>query len=154
MESRAKTAGIAFLIITVVWSLVIWSFSLKNAESSTVDSNAAKSAIESIIETVFGEDVDIDTNLIRKLAHFCEFAVLGFLAFMTFYFLNHRGYLHLIVYPALWGLVVAVTDEFIQLFFEGRSAELSDVFLDLSGAVAAATVLAVIVRITNKKSRR
>ena len=70
MESRAKTAGIVFLIITVVWSLVIWSFSLKNAESSTVDSNAAKSAIESIIETVFGEDVDIDTNLIRKLAHF------------------------------------------------------------------------------------
>ena len=46
MESRAKTAGIVFLIITVVWSLVIWSFSLKNAESSTVDSNAAKSAIE------------------------------------------------------------------------------------------------------------
>ncbi len=154
MNHRAKTAGIVFLIITVAWSLVIWSFSLKNAESSTVDSNAAKSAIESIIETFFGEDVDIDTNLIRKLAHFCEFAVLGFFAFLTFYFWGFRGYLRLIACPALWGLGVAVTDEFLQLFFEGRSAELSDVFLDLSGTLTAAVVLAVMVRIINKKSRR
>ncbi len=153
MTSRSKTVGIIFLILAIVWSAVIWSFSLKSAESSSVDSNAAKSAVESILEALLGEKVNVDTKLIRKLAHFFEFAVLGFLSFMTFYFFERRKRLELILYPALWGLGVAVTDEFLQLFFEGRSAQLSDVLLDLSGVLAAATFMYVLVRITNKKSR-
>ena len=153
MTSQSKTVGIVFLILAIAWSTVIWSFSLKSAESSSVDSNAVKLAVESIIETLFVEKVDVDTKLIRKLAHFCEFAVLGFLSFMTFYFFERRKRLELIYYPSLWGLGVAVTDEFMQLFFDGRSAQLSDVLLDLSGVLTVVLFMCVIVRITNKKSR-
>ena len=36
------------------------------------------------------------------------------------------------------GLFTAVIDEFIQLFFEGRSAEITDVLIDFSGVVTGA----------------
>ena len=153
MTNRMKTAGIVFLILSITWSMVIWSFSLKNAESSSVDSDSAKSVVESILETFFGEQIDIDNKLIRKLAHFCEFAVLGFFNFMTFYFFECRKGWELIFYPALWELVVAGIDEFLQLFFEGRSAQFSDVLLDMSGALSTVLILTVMLRLTNKKSR-
>ena len=56
---------------------------MKSAASSTVDSDAATSVIKDLLEAVFGTEFEINTNLIRKLAHFCEFAVLGFFAFFT-----------------------------------------------------------------------
>ena len=151
--SLTRKIGVVFLILAIVWSMIIWSFSLKNAENSSVDSNAAKSALESILEFFFGEDVELGDKMIRKLAHFCEFAALGFLTFMTFYCFEHRKRIELISYPTLWGLGVAGTDEFLQLFFEGRSAQLTDVLLDVSGVLVAALFMWMIVMITNKKSR-
>ncbi len=153
MSCKTKTTGIVFLILTILWCFVIWSFSLKNAASSTVDSDAATSVVKSLLETVFGAEFDINTNLIRKLAHFCEFAVLGFLSFFAFYFWGIQKSRSLIAYPGILGLAVAVIDEFLQLFSEGRSAQLTDVLLDASGVMTAVAVLLTIISITNKKSR-
>ena len=153
MKSKTKTVGIGFLILTVLWSFVIWSFSVKNAASSTVDSDAATSVIKSLLENVFGAEFEINTNLIRKLAHFSEFAVLGFLSFFAFYFLEIRKKLQLIIYPVSFGLAVAGTDEFLQLFFEGRSAQITDVLLDTSGVLTAVLFLLAIISTANKKSR-
>ena len=38
--------------------------------------------------------------------------------------------------PILGGLLTALTDETIQMFSDGRSSQLTDVWLDLSGAMA------------------
>ena len=141
MRYKTKRSGIVFLILAILWSFVIWSFSAKSAASSTVDSDAAASAINSMLETFFGGEFDINTNLIRKLAHFCEFAVLGFFAFMAFYFLGYKEYTKLLAYPVIWGFSVAVTDEFLQLFFEGRSAQVTDVLLDVSGTLTSVLIL-------------
>ena len=126
---------------------------MKSAASSTVDSDAATSVIKDLLEAVFGTEFEINTNLIRKLAHFCEFAVLGFFAFFTFYFWGICKKWQLVVYPGATGLVVAGVDEVLQLFFEGRSAQITDVLLDVSGVLTAVLVLLAIISIINKKSR-
>ena len=71
-------------------------------------------------------------HLLRKLAHFGEFAVLGFLLAQC---LRLR-----IARPLLAGLLCALGDETIQLFVAGRSGEIRDVWIDFAG-VAAAVVL-------------
>ena len=150
--NKTKTAGIVFLIFAIVWSFVIWSFSLKDADSSTVDSDAATSVVEDVLEAVLGTDIEVDTNLIRKLAHFFEFAVLGFFVFMGFYFSEFKKRAK-ITLPLAWCLLVGSIDEFLQLFSEGRGAKVTDVLLDFSGSLAAVLILTALVSVINKKSR-
>ena len=71
------------------------------------------------------------SGLLRKIAHFTEFAALGF-------FLGWRsGMLHKQKqFPFLWGAAAACVDESIQLFTPGRSSQVSDVLLDSCGAAA------------------
>lgn len=72
-------------------------------------------------------------HTIRKLAHFCEFAVLAWIwcrIFVCFHVSNRtsNGYI------LLFCLLTAVIDEYIQMFSLGRSSQVSDVLLDFSGA--------------------
>ena len=76
--------------------------------------------------------------LIRKAAHFTEFACLGGL-------LAWRSLLdeekHIIVFPALLSLSAGLVDETIQLFTPDRGPSLTDVWIDTSGAVAGILLL-------------
>ena len=70
---------------------------------------------------------------VRKMAHFTAFAVLGVLAQLAYRHLF--GLRPQCVANVLFtGLLVAVTDEFIQSF-TGRGPMVSDVVLDFSGCV-------------------
>ena len=75
---------IIFLILTILWMTVIFWFSSKTASDSTVQST-------SVTEWFFGIFIDnpspklVDTaeNIIRKIAHFTEYFILGGLVFGT-----------------------------------------------------------------------
>ena len=92
--------------------------------------------------------VHITQHFIRKLAHFCEYALEGFLLMLclrvyTRHFLRH------ISWPVLGGLLTALTDETIQLYSPGRSSQVLDVWLDFAGVLCgllAGFVLLVLVR--------
>lgn len=97
-------------------------------------------------------------HFIRKAAHFCEYALLGFLLFYTLksYFVKT-----LVSCAVAWGIAVAVafSDEGLQFLSEGRAPALLDVGIDSSGAlcgVLAAFILFVIVAaiIKNRKKKR
>lgn len=73
---------------------------------------------------------------IRKLAHFCEFALLGLLLCRSFSAwgvpkLTATGYILFLA------LLVAVIDEYIQAFSPGRASRVKDVLLDFSGVFCA-----------------
>lgn len=73
---------------------------------------------------------------IRKLAHFCEFALLGLLLCHSFSAwgvpkLTATGYILFLA------LLVAVIDEYIQAFSPGRASRVKDVLLDFSGVFCA-----------------
>ena len=71
-------------------------------------------------------------HLVRKLAHFCEYALLGaHLAFAPLT-LPARGYaMH--VTSLLFGALVALVDEGIQRFVPGRAGMLTDALIDYAG---------------------
>lgn len=82
-------------------------------------------------------------HIVRKLAHFCEYALEGFLLMFCLRVYTRHPFRHISV-PVLGGLLTALTDETIQLHSAGRSGQLTDVWLDLSG-VLAGTFVAILV---------
>lgn len=68
-------------------------------------------------------------HIVRKLAHFCEYALEGFLLTLCLRVYTRHFFVH-ISWPILGGLLTALTDETIQMFSDGRSSQLTDVWLD------------------------
>lgn len=79
--------------------------------------------------------LDIDYDLVRKAAHFLEFALLGFLSLCCLRVLTPHLEKH-VSWPLLLGLVVALIDESIQLFVPGRAGIVPDIWVDFGGVIA------------------
>ena len=73
-------------------------------------------------------------HIVRKLAHFCEYMLEGFLLMLCMRVYS-RHPLRPITVPMLGGVLTALTDETIQLFSDGRSGQVTDVWLDSAGAM-------------------
>ncbi len=71
-------------------------------------------------------------HLIRKTAHFMEYALYGAVLWNCLEAYELRQLLKGITLAWL-GTMVPLMDETIQLFTEGRSGQLSDVWLDMAG---------------------
>ncbi len=73
-------------------------------------------------------------HIVRKMAHFCEYMLEGFLLTLCLRVYTRRFVRH-ISWPILGGLLTALTDETIQMFSDGRSSQITDVWLDFSGVL-------------------
>lgn len=156
-----KTIILRILLTTVTALFIAWIYSnsLKNADESTEQSGKVLLFIREVFAFLFPKsDLLISMHFIRKAAHFCEYALLGFLLFYTLksYFVKT-----LVSCAVAWGIAVAVafSDEGLQFLSEGRAPALLDVGIDSSGAlcgVLAAFILFVIVAaiIKNRKKKR
>ncbi len=119
-----------------LWIFIFWN-SMQNAAESTALS-------DSVLNIVGGREL-----LIRKAAHFLEFALLGGLVCVNFswskppYRIPYAG-------AALIGLLTACCDETIQIFSLGRSSQLADVWLDFAGYIFGAAMLLVLLAICKK----
>ena len=78
-------------------------------------------------------------NPIRKLAHFAEYAIMGFLVHSFWVIWEKRGKKWLWI-SLLWVFLSAAADEIHQLFVPGRSGNVPDVLLDSLGGLAGAAV--------------
>lgn len=79
--------------------------------------------------------------LVRKTAHFTEYAILGALFYLNliqFPKLNSR--IKKLLLPILFSFLYAITDEIHQIFVPGRSAQFRDVLIDTLGASFGATI--------------
>ncbi|MGM9561461.1 MAG: VanZ family protein [Phascolarctobacterium sp.] len=123
------------LLAVVLVALIFFNSSLPATESGKLSGYLAQFALQ--ISQLLGVSLKGDVeHTIRKLAHFLEFACLGLLwckVFASFHISNRtsNGYILLIC------LLVAVVDEYIQLFSPGRDGKVMDVLLDFSGALCA-----------------
>lgn len=134
---RVVTFPVLFL-----WMGLIFFFSSQDADTS---SSTSGQVIDKVAEhTVEGyrdytraeKDAFIleRQHLVRKAAHFTEYAVLGLLAFLALSTLPVKPSLRP---PAafLFGALYAVTDELHQMLSAGRSCQWSDILLDASGVL-------------------
>ena len=150
-----KWGKFVLLFLTVLCLAYIFSNSLKNSTASSAQSGRIVQFVSDLWETVTGKSVHPDrvTHFIRKLAHFTEFALLGFLgtSALASFFGKVRGRVHVLLF---WGLAAAVTDEFLQRFSRGRSPQVTDITLDFSGFLLGLGVAWLICALIARKRRK
>lgn len=93
----------------------------------------------------------IGSILIRKLAHFSEFACLGLL---LGWLLSPEGGFQGFAAPALLGTLAACVDETIQRFVPGRESSLIDVWIDIFGVCAGILLLRLGYRCIRRRKER
>lgn len=137
---------VLFTAALIACIIFIFRNSLQEGSISSARSHAVMQKINQLLGYVnlgpFSEHV------VRKLAHFAEFLLEGFLLMLclrvyTRHFVRH------VSWPLLGGLATALTDETIQLRIAGRSSSVVDVWIDFSGVIVGlfvALLLLLIVR--------
>ena len=131
------------IILTVLWLVFIYGNSLKSGIESSEQSGRIYKLI-SEISSFLGYDGTISEHFIRKCAHFIEFAVLDLLLCLDLWalgILSLKKRLYISLSFALTSIplcaVFASVDEILQTFSVDRGPSVKDVFIDLSGSVAA-----------------
>lgn len=121
------------ILPAVLWMVLIFLFSASPGDESGRQSGRLIDLFLNFVRLCFGRDAAqwiMDTIplqfLVRKLAHFCEYAVLGIL--MVRAWENCAGAL---VICSLY----ACTDEVHQYFVPGRAMQFRDVLIDSAGAL-------------------
>ena len=129
------------LLLLISWILVIFSFSMQNSGETTntsygftksiisisyklIDSNADDNKINEVVESIH--------PLIRKLAHYIEFLIL---AIFVLLFLSEFNIKHIYIYSIIFCLFIAIFDESIQMFIDGRLSSIKDIFIDTLGSI-------------------
>lgn len=127
----------AIPILLAVWIVFIFCRSLQPVDKSSVESRWVLDLLNRLLP--FG----LTEHFVRKAAHFTEFAILGILSRALMGQRRQELWAGLLISLSI-GLFIAVCDETIQLFVDGRGSQLSDVWLDFAGASAGAAVMTVI----------
>lgn len=128
-----------WFLLSVLWLAVIFMQSAKTATVSSTESRGILAVLQNIFPC-------LTHHLLRKLAHFFAFALLGVLFTNTYR--HTRNFL--LLKPLSSGLFAALCDETLQLFVEGRSGQISDVWLDFSGVVCGTLLVLLICRLRKK----
>ena len=154
MSIRTKKwiLGIAIAAVT----LFIWSMSLQSAAVSFQQSDAIAAPMTEHATAPGkwlsdvpppGSWLSVFSILVRKSAHFIEFAVLGLLW-------GGFSRLQRLRVPWLYGLAVAIVDEAIQHFIPGRSPSAVDVALDWAGYLFGFLLIVLIAALIRRKSKK
>lgn len=135
---------IIILILIVVWMFSVFQFSDQNGEES---SNLSREVASKVVETE--EQINQVEPYVRKLAHVTEYTVGGMLffsLFLTYPFSDKKRML------CAWlvGVEYAAIDEIHQLFIDGRSGQILDVFIDSIGVAIGICVLMLVYKTAKK----
>lgn len=129
-EKRLRLCA-ALLVMNLAF---IWGNSLLPGEIS----GAISDWVKNLLAMLFPGDGPVSSGggLIRKLAHFTEFAALGSLLAWLFGMLKKRGY-----WPLACGVAAACVDETIQRFVPDRGPSIKDVGIDSCGVLVGMLLL-------------
>ena len=119
------------LALTVYWCFFIWHFSLASAGESAATSGRFLTLFNDALEQM-GVEFRFNGTMVRKIAHFAEFAILGFLCALTWqqHRFSHPVWLS---FPVV--IIVAGIDELLQFTSPGRGPSFLDVLLDTAGGL-------------------
>ena len=139
----------------LVGLMVIFIFSNSAASASTSNgmSLTVSEWVRPVLNTVaLHPETDFLNFVIRKLAHFSEYALLGVLIGLAYRLQPWswmKGKVALLPF-----FIIPVLDENLQRFSSGRSCELRDMLIDSAGmAVGMMLVIAVLMMLSNRKKQ-
>lgn len=132
------------LILVIIWMIVIFIMSALDGTTSAEESNI----IVNIISKLFNiTDITTLTIIVRKLAHFTEYFILGLLLINLFKN-NNKRYLYTIII----GVIYAISDEIHQLFVPGRSCDIKDVMIDTLGLLFSLIIIITYKNLTKRNN--
>ena len=140
--SKGRKLYIALSAIALVAVLItIFVLSAQSGE----ESSSTSGFFTRLIEAIIGQPAD--EALIRTLAHFCEFAGLGFLMVNFFFALKDKLQP---VRSILFSCIYALTDEIHQIFVPDRAFQLTDFAVDSAGIILGVGVFCVLIFLSAK----
>lgn len=147
----------------VIIMAVIFTFSSKPVNASNKSSMTLANHFLNIYENITQtkhqgeartELMESINHIVRKTAHFCEYAILAAAFALHFYVRRRKGrwlYGKAIIFASLY----AATDEFHQTLVPGRGGMVKDVLLDSAGAVTGTfCFFLIILYIIRKRNKR
>ena len=126
------------LVIFIATLTVIWGHSMMPLAVSSEESLAITKLIQPVLH--YKGDILALDHIIRKLAHFTEYSILGIELCLL---LKGRSYRFPKTIAA--GAMIAAIDETIQIF-SGRGAMITDVLLDTSAVLFVSILIFIIGR--------
>ena len=153
--------AVLFLLILLTAS-AIFAFSAQDGEGSSQQTEKVESAISDTIlpdydpEKPSEERTWIDINLTKVLRKSAHMFVFGLLATWIYLFLLTWRADPLSHYfsALLFTLLYAISDEIHQCFVEGRSGSVTDVLIDMCGALLFTTTILLIARLVGRDRGR
>lgn len=141
-NKRSKAIAVIFWILTAICMAIIFYFSSRPANQSAGQS----SVVTLFLQRLFHTEA-ITEHMVRKFAHFTEFAGLGFLINTALHYSIDKQKLPLGI---AIGSAYAGTDEIHQIFVDGRSCQFTDWALDTAGIVTGAIIFLILNLIIRK----
>ena len=115
------------LILVIIWMIFIFMMSAFSATESGSQSYLIATFVGKLFHI---KNITLLIFIIRKLAHFTEFLILGIL--VSNWLKNYNKKLCLSVFICT---IYAISDEVHQIFVPGRSCEVRDMLIDVLGAI-------------------
>ena len=150
MQSHTRTPWylilfrVLFTVALAATVYFIFSNSLEIARESSARSQQVMELLNSLLGRVgLGP---LSEHFVRKLAHFCEFSLLGFWFMLCLRVYTNRFVRH-ISWPLLGGMTTALLDETIQRFIPNRTSQVTDVWIDMAGVVFGALIALILLLI-------
>ena len=142
-------AWLGICIALVLVTLLIWGNSMRTATQSDQQSTSLLSWLAPWLSAV-GIQPEGFHAILRKLAHFSEYGLLGVLWTIELWLGPHRGKRRGTMERLSFCMLTAFLDETIQLFVPGRSGEIRDVWIDTAGAWTGIVITTCLACITMK----
>lgn len=142
---KNKPLAVIFWLLTAAVMVIIFMFSADTGEES-----------EEISQSLFGILIDyigrfISHDVLRKIAHFTEFAALGFCVTGAIHYTSGKRNFLLSLVPCV---LYAVSDEIHQYFVPERACRIFDIFIDSCGVATGIGIFTIILFIVFKISQR
>lgn len=148
---KIKFKRILSWILVIAWMIFIFYMSNQPANISNEQSDFVLNLIKNLGIDINNIYIDLAITIIRKGAHFSEYLILSLLYFnlLRFYINKNKA----LVLSIILCFLYASTDEFHQLFVEGRSGRFTDVLIDTSGAFTASILVFLVNKILKKRAK-
>ena len=147
---REKTSPwlIAIRVIFTIALIACIAFIFRNSlESGALSSARSQAVMQKINEILSVVNLGpLSEHTVRKLAHFAEFTLEGFLLMLCLRVYTNRFVRH-ISWPLLGGMTTALLDETIQRFIPNRTSQVTDVWIDMAGVVFGALIALILLLI-------
>lgn len=147
---------IVLLILLFGTFYIIFGFSSQDGEESGgISSRVTEFILEksntykNIEENRQDEIFERTEKIIRKIAHFSIYALVGFLlmGLVSTFKLKEKTR---ILISLILGVLYATSDEIHQLFSPGRSAQITDVYIDTLGILVGIFVILLFIKVFEK----